>query len=84
VQISEQIGRAEAKKLKDLAFLGWQMQAPFRETPISYDDYCKQLFKEEEKLNPEDVVTPEKAIENADRILDMFKEKGGEKVDGLI
>ncbi len=72
LQVVEQASKAQREEMKRLAFLGWQVQAPFREEQVSFAQYLNVLGLGDERPAPVRV-TREQAEKRAEEILKMFE-----------
>lgn len=72
LQAIEQAAKGYRQDLRRLAFLGWQVQAPFRDRGLSYSQYLQELGLGEEEKSPPVRVTKDEALDRAREILAKF------------
>lgn len=87
LQIVDEVLSLELEKKKDLLFLGWQLHLFTSMNPITdFDNYCKMFGLANNDTKEVDIekVSVEEVKKKTEDILNLFKEKGGEKVNGII
>lgn len=77
----------ELEKKKELLFLGWQMHLFIAMNPITdFNNYCRMFDFVDKENNDIEIkkVSVEEIKKKTEDILNLFREKGGEKVNGII